>query len=152
MNDDRESKVLAAANESLDQSVDTMPDELTSALAAARAKALASVESSDAGGADKSEGSKVVQLRAPLGRTGLVWGGAIAASCAALTLSFVLRQPGSELLPLDVGVEGTYALEAEDSMLFLAEMDNTEWELVQELEFALWLSEFGDEASADFSG
>lgn len=148
MRDDRENKVLGSARESLDQSVEQMPEDLSAKLAAARAKAMASAENPD--GADLD--SKVVSIQSRIDKNRLVWGGAIAASCAALTLTLALWQPsGEDFLLLDG--EGSYALDAENSMLILTEMDNTEWELVQELEFALWLSEFGDEASAtDFSG
>ena len=146
--DSNENRTLEAARASLDKSVDDMPQNLSAALAAARQNALEA--GSNAETTEKE--SNVVPLRPALDRSKMVWGGAIAASCAALALTLVLRQPGEEFLPLDAG--DSFALqEAEDSMFLLTEMDETEWDLVQELEFALWLSEFGDEASAaDFSG
>jgi hypothetical protein len=159
LTENKEDKALEAARQSLDQSVDKMPEDLSAALVAARQRALGA---HSAAGSDNetSAPSNVFQLRSSFGRNRMLWGGAIAASCAALTLTLVLRQPGGdEFLPVGSGDSFTldtqdYLLEdAEGSVLLLAEMDETEWDLVQELEFALWLSEFGDEASAaDISG
>lgn len=154
MTDDKESKVLDAARKSLDQSVDDISDDLSATLAAARQRAINAGPSTEANNTETTnDESKIVQLRPSWNRNRIVWGGAIAASCAALSLTLVLRQPGAdEFLPLDAA--DSFALgDTQESIFLIAEMDETEWDLVQELEFALWLSEFGDEATAaDFSG
>lgn len=149
--DSNEDKTLETARASLDQSVDEMPDDISSALAAARQRAMQRATSADST-SPEIDRSNVVEGHFSSKRNRMVWGGAMAASCAALTLSLVLQQSGTDAsLPLNL--EGSLAFDEEDSMLILAEMDETEWGLVQELEFALWLSEFGDEAAAaDFSG
>lgn len=126
MNDTKQSQALDKARGCLDDSVDTMPAELSARLAQVRSQAMSS--------------STVDQ---PSGRPFFIknqwiWSGAIAASCVALAITFGLRQPGPDSMEL-------LQPETEESLLLLADMDETDWQLVQELEFALWLSEYGDD-------
>lgn len=125
MNKDDQNQIEKAARSALDQNLDELPEDITSALAAARAKALRAAED---GSSQKT--ARIYRFD----RAKVIWSGAIAASVTALALTLSLQQPGTEL-PADA-----------DYLLTLAELeslDETEWALVQDLEFALWLSNEG---------
>ncbi len=119
------------AREALDQNLRQIPEEITSALEAARKKALATAQEDSV-----QSGARVYHLDRPK----IIWGGAVAASVTALALSIALQQPGQDL-PASNGEE----------LLGFAEigaLDETEWALIQDLEFALWLSQLSDDAFA----
>jgi|SaaInl5LU_22_DNA_1037371.scaffolds.fasta_scaffold02042_12 hypothetical protein len=127
---DKQNGTERAANEALDQTLQQLPEDITSALAAARQKAIASA-------ADESS-VKTTATIYQFDRPKMMWSGAIAASVTALALTLSLQQPGVDL-PVN---------NADDLLSFteIGVLDETEWELVQDLEFALWLSQLSDDA------
>jgi hypothetical protein len=119
-----------AARSALDQNMQELPEDIASALAAARKMAIQSAEQSE----DSNQPTAALfNLRSyQFDRPKMIWSGAIAASVTALALTLALQQPGA-----DFPVEADYLL----TLTELESLDDTEWALVQDLEFALWLSE-----------
>lgn len=131
MKNEEENRIEQAARRALDQNQQELPDHITSALAAARKKAVLAAESDQT----PKPSARIYTFDRPK----LVWGGAIAASVTALALSLALQNPAS-----DMPVEADYLL----TLAELESLDDTEWQLVQDLEFALWLSELDEDALA----
>ena len=129
MTNDDQKRIEQRARDVLDQNSQDLPEEITSALSAARMRAMEAARAQD--GSEKPS-AKIYSFT----QTRVVWSGAIAASVTALALTLALQQPGADL-----------PTESADYLLSLAELeslDDTEWALVQDLEFALWLSELGE--------
>lgn len=131
MTNEDKSRTEQAARSALDQNQQELPEHITSALAAARRKAMLAAESEQV----SKPSAKIYAFDRPK----LVWSGAIAASVTALALSLALQNPTT-----DIPVEADYLL----TLAELEGLDDTEWQLVQDLEFALWLSELGEDALA----
>jgi hypothetical protein len=126
MNNDDHNQLEKAARRALDDHLDKLPEDITSALAAARKKALESA----AAGESAQPTAKIYSFN----RRQMAWSGAIAASVTALALTLALQPPGA-----DTPLEADYLL----TLAELEDLDDTEWALVQDLEFALWLSTEG---------
>ena len=107
-----EKDIARQAKQALDESEQQVSDSVRAALAEARAKALSHA-------ADKRKTNWLTPSLA-----------AAASTVLAVGIWFATQTPGVDA-PLD-GME---------LMVSLAELDETEWELVDDLEFALWLSE-----------
>ena len=121
--DSGDQQTLAQARVALDESLDELSPEVLEGLREARLRALASVRPRPA-----------IYRLVPENRW--VWGGALAAGLAVLAVTSIW-QDNPELLPTSDA----------ESLLALAELNDTEWQLVQdELEFAYWLSELEEEA------
>lgn len=131
MKNEEENRTEQASRSALDQNQQALPDHITTALADARKKAMLTAESEQ----PPKPTAKIYAFDRPK----LVWSGAIAASVTALALSLALQNPAS-----DIPVEAEYLL----TLAELESLDDTEWQLVQDLEFALWLSELGEDALA----
>lgn len=116
-----------AARSALDQNLQELPEGITSALRVARTKALEAASSMDT---PQRTTAKIYSFD----RKKAVWSGAIAASVTALALTLALQNPAT-----GIQAEADYLL----SLAELEGLDDTEWALVQDLEFALWLSELG---------
>ena len=100
------------AKRALDQSEQQVPDSVRAALAAARSKALAQA--------------------APRPKSNWLTPSLAAAASTVLALGIWFATQGPTVnAPLD----------SMELMVSLAELDETEWELVDDLEFAIWLSE-----------
>lgn len=158
MTSEKHTQAEQAAFDALDQSLEGTPEHISKALEAARQKAMSKAQSDEAAQQTEPGPSNIIPIyrrKAPV-----YWGGAIAASVTAVAISLALKQPAlttdptspielasptispTEMGQLAVrnGVE-----DSANSFLVLTDMDDTEWQLIQELEFALWLTEFGDE-------
>lgn len=100
------------AKRALDQSEQQVPDSVRAALAEARSKALAQA--------------------APRPKSNWLTPSLAAAASTVLALGIWFATQGPTVnAPLD----------SMELMVSLAELDETEWELVDDLEFAIWLSE-----------
>lgn len=116
----------------LDSSVESLPDSVKQQLKAARQKALAAAQSTNKGKAS------VTQLPVRPAWHKPMW--AMAASiCLMIPLWYGMQGTSPEMdSPL---ASQTSNLEALELMSALAELDDEEMELVDNLDFALWLIE-----------
>jgi hypothetical protein len=139
----------------LDASVDALPESVTKKLAAARQKALLAAAHSSENSASHSnvtgihkraQAKQATQWNKPL------W--AVAASLCVMVPLWYANQDitpsnsAAELVALDSPLSAqSTTLSALDIMSTLAELDDEEMELLDNLEFALWLSK-QEQASA----
>lgn len=128
-----QSPIEQATRSALNQNLQELPEDITSALAAARKKALEAAMSMNESGQPRQTNSPTAKIY-QFDRNKMIWSGAIAASVTALALTLALQNPGA-----DIPIEADYLL----TLAELESLDDTEWALVQDLEFALWLSEMG---------
>lgn len=125
MSDYPEKQIEQAAKQALEN--EPLSESVTYGLSEARKLALARA-------AELQQGGKANVLLFPRQYKKIFWSGAVAASVTAIALTVVLKQPTAAL-----------PFETADSLLFLTEMDETDWQVVQDLEFTLWLSELSDD-------
>lgn len=105
---------------SLDSSVDDLPEHIQARLAQARAEALKA----------KAQKGKVIQFKSNWTKELLA-----VAACVSLIVPIWLNTSSDHSTSDGLPSQGL------DLMVSLAEMDDEEWELVDDLEFALWLNE-----------
>lgn len=116
-----QAEVEKAACSAMDNHSQALPEETRSSLAQARSKALQS---------PRKSGIRIGGY--PMPRASLYLGGAIAASITAVSLNLGLHQ--AEITPVP---ENNFL----PALTEVGELDETEWALIQDLEFALWLAE-----------
>lgn len=104
----------------LDSSVDDLPEPIQARLAQARAEALKAT----------ARKGKVIQFRSNWTKELLA-----VAACVSLIVPIWLSTSS------DHSSSDGFPSQGLDLMVSLAEMDEEEWELVDDLEFALWLNE-----------
>ncbi len=142
-------EIESQVKQSLDASVDALPESVRAKLAAARHKA---VQAAAANGAPSSNVTAIHSKATTNQWSKPIW--AIAASlCVMVPLWYASQNLTShtdqvELVALDSPLSAqSTTLSALDIMSTLAELDEEEMELLDNLEFALWLSE-QEQASA----
>ncbi len=149
--------IESQVKQSLDASVDTLPESVRTKLAAARHKALqAAAANRTTAGNVTGIHKKALQARSKQWHKP-VW--AMAASLCVMVPLWYASQDSSNptdvhgLVGLDISTTDSplaaqsTTLSALDIMSTLAELDDEEMELLDNLEFALWLSE-QEQASA----
>lgn len=107
-------------------------ESVATGLAEARKLAMAKA-------AELEQQNKVVAF--PSQRAKIIWSSAIAASVTAIAISLSLQQPNIGL-PLEAD---NLSESLPESLATLTDLDETEWQLIQDLEFALWLSQLTED-------
>ena len=156
MTSDNTENSNAAIEAAAGKAIEDLPisESVRASLAAARSSAMAKAAELEA---SKVESAKVVSF--PTNYSKFLWPSAAAACVSIIAVSFAF-QPQNTQFPAEV-FEASFNQEAavdqeidtqdlgDTALLTVAELDETEWELILDLDFALWLSEQSQDAFAD---
>ena len=143
------------------QAIDDLPvsESVSAGLTAARSMAMAKARELEAQQLETARPASTKVISFPKHYSKFLWPSAAAACASIIALSLAL-QPQNTEFPAEL-FEASLAEEAangqgagleileETELLSVAELDETEWELIQNLDFALWLSEQSQDSLAD---